>query len=227
VTPAASRILVVEDDARVRRELVAIASAVDDVDEASSRAEAEDRVSARMYRLVLMDLLLPDGSGLDVLDTVVAAHPAPPVVVVSSTLNIVARNECLARGAADFISKPFHHAEILRRIQRVLERHPGAGSSIRTTGEWTIPDGVLRRISERDRTVLDALTSIPRATISLKDLSRRAGLGSGGTFRVRRIIRRLRTIIEEDPRNPRIIVEVPPGSGTDPAGVMFVPPRRR
>lgn len=69
------------------------------------------------FDLVLLDLNLPDISGLDVLRAIVAAKPDLRVVVLSSVSEVGTRVEVLERGAADFVLKPFASAELLARVR--------------------------------------------------------------------------------------------------------------
>ena len=121
------RFLVVEDDRAIRTELAEIAAELGTTDQAATLEEASRMLSEGQYRMVFVDLRLPDGSGFDLIELAMSAGHRPVVVVVSSTLNIVNRNRALELGAHDFISKPFHPAEVVMRIRRALDA--GAGVS--------------------------------------------------------------------------------------------------
>lgn len=116
---AGSRLLLVEDDAPLRRMLcLALADEGYDVLEAADAQEAFRRLEERPDA-VLLDLLLPDAHGLDVLRRIRAATSIPVVVISAlSTEEDVAGG--LAAGADDYLTKPFLAAELARRMQALL-----------------------------------------------------------------------------------------------------------
>lgn len=68
--------------------------------------------------LVLLDLVMPQVSGLQVLGTLRTRDDAPPVIVLSAVSDVGARVQALDRGAVDFVCKPFHMVELVARIRR-------------------------------------------------------------------------------------------------------------
>jgi len=72
--------------------------------------------------LVLLDLRLPDGSGLDVLDRLRAAHPALPVVMISAHGDTRAAVQAVKRGALDYLTKPFDLEDLFLAVRSALER---------------------------------------------------------------------------------------------------------
>lgn len=231
MTEYTTSILVVEDDERVRSELVSIVEQFGTVVEAASYAEAAQLLISGSYGLILVDLALPDGSGLDLFELLPPLDASPAVVVVSSTLNIVARNQSLARGAADFVSKPFQPAELSRRLHRALASHKRAIAS-HQRAQWSgnagldslVPKSTLSRLSLGERAVLSALAERPRTPVPLNELAKGAGIhGVLAGSRLRRIVRRLRRRLEDDPRNPRIIVDSGGEAENRDARIMFIP----
>lgn len=116
--PARHRVLVVEDQ-------VAVAEFVHDalteigyaVALAATAAEALARLVAHDPDLVLLDLNLPDLPGLELLDRLRAQWPKVPVVIISGTDDPILAQSALARGAADYVTKPFP----LDRLREVVE----------------------------------------------------------------------------------------------------------
>src|SRR5215218_7504835 len=76
------------------------------------------------YALVLLDLMLPRRSGLEVLDAIRSARPELPVIVVTAQAAIEQRVAGLDRGANDYVTKPFSFEELLARVRAQL-RAPG------------------------------------------------------------------------------------------------------
>ena len=119
------RILVVEDERTlagfVEQSLHAEGYAVTVVHD-GERAELE--ALAGDYGLVLLDVMLPGESGLEVLDAIRARKPELPVIMVTARGAIEQRVEGLDRGANDYVTKPFSLEELLARVRAQL-RNPG------------------------------------------------------------------------------------------------------
>ena len=119
------RILVVEDERTlagfVEQSLHAEGYAVTVVHD-GERAELE--ALAGDYGLVLLDVMLPGRSGLEVLDAIRARKPELPVIMVTARGAIEQRVEGLDRGANDYVTKPFSFEELLARVRAQL-RNPG------------------------------------------------------------------------------------------------------
>jgi DNA-binding response OmpR family regulator len=145
--PTQGSLLVVEDDAATRdflaENLVADGFSVAS---AGEPGEALRAIELRRPDLVLLDLLLGGGNGLAVLDRVRAADglgsrldPDLPVVVVSARGAEVDRVRCFARGADDYVVKPFSYAELVARVRAVLRRSQGRrGRGLLRAGELTV-----------------------------------------------------------------------------------------
>ena len=80
------------------------------------------------YALVLLDLMLPGKSGLDVLDAIRARLPDLPVIILTARAAIEQKVEGLDRGANDYVTKPFSFEELLARVRAQL-RSPGQRES--------------------------------------------------------------------------------------------------
>ena len=88
---------------------------------AGSRAEGLRLVTERP-RLVISDLRLPDGDGLDIIRAAKAIHPPVPVIVVTSFASAASRRAARASGAAAFLTKPFSASELLELVRIGFER---------------------------------------------------------------------------------------------------------
>ncbi|HLZ77196.1 response regulator transcription factor [Phenylobacterium sp.] len=86
------------------------------------------------YDLMLLDLDLSDMEGLDVLRAVRAKKIRTPVIILTASSDIETKVKALSAGADDFISKPFHKAELAARINAVVRRSRGHSESIIRTG---------------------------------------------------------------------------------------------
>ncbi|HEX3364468.1 response regulator transcription factor [Phenylobacterium sp.] len=96
--------------------------------------DAIELTSVYDYDLVLLDLDLADMEGLDVLRAVRAKKIRTPVIILTATGDIETKVKALGAGADDFITKPFHKAELAARINAVVRRSRGHSESIIRTG---------------------------------------------------------------------------------------------
>lgn len=132
-------ILLVEDDRTeaglIRAEISRFARMRADVDHASRLAAAVDRLAERPYDIVLLDLNLPDGGGVESLQRVRAAAPNVPVVILTNLEDEEAAIATLSQGAQDYLIKRHITAELLRRSIRYAVARQEAEASLRASEE--------------------------------------------------------------------------------------------
>jgi two-component system cell cycle response regulator CtrA len=120
------RILLVEDDLTAARGISLMLKAGGAVvDHAGTGEEALELTRHYDYDLVLLDLLLPDMDGYEVVRRLRVARNDTPVLIVSGMARPQAKVKALAMGADDYITKPFDRAELLARMQAVMRRSKG------------------------------------------------------------------------------------------------------
>jgi CheY-like chemotaxis protein len=118
----ASRILIVEDSALVVDALrVLLTDAGYEVDAAATVAEAVERASASPVDVMLLDLTLPDGHGLEIMESLRNAGALPRATLAMTGHNDSrARRSCIEAGCAEVLLKPVPISELLRQIERQL-----------------------------------------------------------------------------------------------------------
>lgn len=177
-------------------------------------------IERRMPNLVLLDINLPDMSGIDLLQRIRSTSNVPIVVLSGATADR-AKVRALEAGADDFIVKPFHDAELVARIAALLRRVSWA-----PTSEPSLQVGGLRVDIARRHVTLQGrplhLTPIEYAILCT--LMQRVGEivtheellhsvwgpGYEGDFSVLRVnISRLRQKVEDNPRRPTYILTIP------------------
>jgi DNA-binding response OmpR family regulator len=152
---AARSILLAEDDEATRRYLADnLAADGFRVFAAAGADEALRAIEARAPSLLLLDLTLENGSGLELLDRVRAADglttrvdPQLPVIVLTGRAGDADRVRSFARGADDHVCKPFLYPELVARVHALLRRSQGRGRrGVLRVGELTV-DPLTRAVS--------------------------------------------------------------------------------
>lgn len=215
-----SRILVVEDDERIRSSMrLALEDEGYEVVDAPSGEDAVARFGEEPFELALIDLMLPGMDGFETCRALRRTSTVPIIMVTarSDTHDVVAGLEA---GADDYVTKPFVAKELAARIRALLRRSRAedATQAVVSFGDVEIePDaGVVRRAGEEvhcTRTefrLLCELADHPGKVLSREHLLEKVWgydyFGDGRLVDVH--VRRLRTKVEPDPANPRFILTV-------------------
>ncbi|HEV2879965.1 MAG TPA: sigma-54 dependent transcriptional regulator [Pyrinomonadaceae bacterium] len=144
-------ILLVEDKDSLRRVLrLTLEHAGYSVTECADARAAAAEIARAPYRLVLTDLRMPHGSGLDVLHAARAADPDVPVVVMTAYGSIDEAVQAMKDGAHDFLQKPVDSNHLLLLIGRALEQARLRTENILLREEWSRRYGFPRIIGESD-----------------------------------------------------------------------------
>jgi two-component system response regulator RegX3 len=217
------RILVVEDD-RVQAEFLAEVLRLEGYAVVVARTGSEALATANKSPqpdLVLVDLVLPDLSGTELVRRVRAASNVP-IILVTSKRHVTDKVVGLDAGADDFVPKPFEPAELLARVRAQLRRthsvsnpahaavfHVGPMSLDAGTHRVTL-DGRVVQLSAREFAILRQLAEAVGNVVGRRDLFTRVWgadfFGDEGALDV--YIRRLRSKLEADPSHPRYIQTV-------------------
>ncbi len=169
------RILLVEDDATLGEAVRDhVASGDHAVDWMKTIDTAASALATTSYGLVLLDLRLPDGSGIALLKDIRARGINTPVIILTAHDQISDRIEGLNSGADDYLVKPFNLGELTARMLAVSRRYSGRPVSLFRIGDIEI-DASDRKVtmggepivlSSREWAVLDTLASRPGAVVS-------------------------------------------------------------
>lgn len=123
-TPAADRVLLVENDPRFRRALEAVLSVNGyEVDSAVDPDAALEALQAQSVEIVIADLDMPGLSGLALLERIHGTFPEVPVIAVTSSGCVESAVALVRAGAADYLTKPFRTQQLLEAISRVVEEN--------------------------------------------------------------------------------------------------------
>lgn len=218
--PAETRILVVEDDASLRRSLSATLKAAGYRSfEAATLGEAQRALAHRKPHLILLDLGLPDGDGVDFVASL--RHEAlTPVVVLSARGAEAMKVAALDAGADDYLTKPFGVDELLARIRAAL-RHGvqsrGSAPLVRT-GELEIDlaASLVRRngeeveLSPKEFEILAHLAERLGKVVRHGDLLKAVWGNERADIQYLRVyVGQLRAKLEPDPADPRYLLSDP------------------
>jgi DNA-binding NtrC family response regulator len=117
------RVLVVDDDNAVRdacRQV--LGKDGNTVEEAGAGRDGLQKLRQEFYEILLLDLKLPDGNGLDLLPSIAHVSPGTSVVVITGFATLESAVEAMRRGACDYLAKPFNPDELRLVIERVAAR---------------------------------------------------------------------------------------------------------
>jgi DNA-binding NtrC family response regulator len=115
------RVLLVDDDPGLSEVIVMLLEREGyAVKRAGTRKEAIHHIDAAEFDLVITDLKLPDGTGLDVVAGVRARRPRLPIIMITSYSSMESAIDALRAGANDYVIKPFNNEDFLRAIARAL-----------------------------------------------------------------------------------------------------------
>ena len=127
MSPAAQRILVVDDDPEIRKLLARyIEGQGFRVQLAASCRELRDKLATYHIDLIVLDVMLPDGSGLDMCRDLRADRSNVPIILLTALKEDVDRIIGLEIGADDYLGKPFNPRELIARVRAVLRRRAEA-----------------------------------------------------------------------------------------------------
>ncbi|RTL95565.1 response regulator transcription factor [Ancylobacter aquaticus] len=165
------RLLLVEDSARLR-ELVGetIRTAGWRLDAVGDVAQAQEALATTGYDLVLLDLGLPDGDGLDIVRALRRARDGTPVLVLTARGAVDERIAGLDAGADDYLTKPFNNGELLARARALLRRAPVSADPVLEAGALRFDPA-----TQEARCGDDLIALAPRERAALEILLRNAG----------------------------------------------------
>ena len=231
-------VLVVEDDPALQRMILnyfadnSIRARV-----ASGREEMARQLEGTEVSLVVLDLLLGDEDGLDLLRLIRSNSDVPVIIITGHRRDEIDRIVGLELGADDYLTKPFNLRELLARVRAVLRRY-GSGrapareaerSRSRFSGwqldrkkrELTDPDGAPVTLTKGEYALLVAFLDAPQRPLNREQLLQATRVHEDLFDRSIDIrVARLRKKIERDPAKPQIIKTIPG------AGYMYVSERR-
>jgi DNA-binding response OmpR family regulator len=222
-TMAKRTVLIIEDDAAIRQGLV---DAMEAFGYATYNA-GEGKLALELALtcqcdLVLLDLVLPNFDGFDILREIRASRPTLPVIILTARGKEAERIRGLSLGADDYVVKPFSVQELRARIDAVLRRSPerpidvqdvdlARGKADFERREVRHDDGSRSDLSDRETELLRYLVINAGRAVSRDEILRRVWQIDPTNLDTRTIdmtIARLREKLRDDPTRPRMLLTV-------------------
>ena len=182
-------------------------------------AEAEKLIRLFIFDLIILDVMLPDNTGLNFYENMIKNRIDTPVIFLSALSDVDDRIAGLELGADDYIGKPFDPKELLLRVKNVIKVNidpnqllsSKIGEAELNLNKMTIKiKDELKRINSSEKKVLMKMLSSPGKIFSRTDIGKIASISKERSIDV--MITRLRKKIELDPKNPKFLQTIR-GSG--------------
>ena len=156
------KLLLVEDNQQLVEDIDGFLSEDGFITEsAASLRDAEEKIELYKYDLVILDLGLPDGDGLELIPVIQKLHSETAILILTAKDGIDYKVKGLDWGADDYLTKPFHKAELNARIRSILRRRFAGGHNLVTYNELSID------LNAREVTVKNTLLKLTRKEYDL------------------------------------------------------------
>src|SRR5712675_440570 len=172
------RVLLIEDDSATAQTIeLMLKSEGFNVYTTDLGEEGVDLGKIYDYDLILLDLNLPDMSGMDVLRTLRVGKINTPIMILSGSAEIDTKVKTFSGGADDYVTKPFHRDELVARIHAVVRRSKGHSQSVIRTGKLAVNldaktvevDGARVHLTGKEYAMLELL-SLRKGTTLTKEM---------------------------------------------------------
>jgi two-component system cell cycle response regulator CtrA len=172
------RILLIEDDRSTAASIeLALASNGIICDVARSGEEGEDMARTYEYDLLILDLMLPDKDGYEVLLRLRSAKVKVPILILSGLSSADQKIKGLGFGADDYLTKPFNRGELIARIQAIVRRSKGHSESVIRFDKVAVNldtrivevDGVPVHLTSKEYAILELL-AMRKGTVLTKEM---------------------------------------------------------
>ncbi len=216
-----STVLIIDDDPDIVKVLKAnLELHKFNVLTAGSWTEGQKALSSKKADLILLDLMLPDGDGVEICRSLRERYPSVPIIMLTAKDKISDKVIGLESGADDYVVKPFETLELIARIKACLRRARPVTETVTTIGDLTIDykrrlvkiRGMEVDLTPKEYDLLCFLLSNRGAVVRREDIRKHLWKNSHIYSWSRVIdvhIQHLRQKIEPDPAEPQYILTVP------------------
>jgi two-component system KDP operon response regulator KdpE len=220
VIPLQSRILVVDDEASIRRALHTTLSTLGfDIEEASGGEQAVSFVRTERYDAALLDINMPGMGGIAACRAIRRLSPRLPILMLTVRDNPDDKIDALDAGADDYVTKPFHVGELMARVRSAVRRSQATQENqdaVITIGDIELDSerrlvrksGNLIHLTPKEFELLRCLMlQAGKPLTHARLLTSVWGTEYGNEYEyLRTFVRQLRKKLEDDPSNPEYIL---------------------
>jgi len=220
VSPLQGRVLLVDDDASIRRALHTTLSALGfEIEEASAGEQAVSFVRSEHYDAVLLDINMPGMGGIEACRIMRRLAPGLPILMLTVRDSENDKIDALDAGADDYITKPFHVGELTARVRSAVRRSrvaQGDSETVISIGEIELDrerrlvkkSGAIVRLTPKEFDLLYCLMSHAGKPLTHTRLLTSVWgtvYGSESEY-LRTFVRQLRKKLEDDPARPKYLL---------------------
>lgn len=145
------KLLIVEDDQDLLRTILKYFDSFGYVlEKAKSIAQGKEKLVNHDYDCIILDLNLPDGNGISLLDIIKKGNKDTGVIILSANGSLETKIEGLEVGADDYLTKPFHLSELNARVKSIIRRKKYEGKNEVSFNEISI-DTTAQEVSVNDK----------------------------------------------------------------------------
>ncbi|MGB0671053.1 MAG: response regulator transcription factor CtrA [Rhodospirillales bacterium] len=172
------RVLLIEDDATMRQSIELMLRSENMVVDSTELGEDGLEIGKLYdYDIIVLDLMLPDMDGMDVLRRLRDSRVQTPVLILSGLSESENKVKGLGSGADDYLTKPFNKSELIARIQAIVRRSQGHAQSVIRTGRLQVNldartvevDGAAVHLTGKEYGILELL-SLRKGTTLTKEM---------------------------------------------------------
>ncbi len=174
------KLLIIEDEKSLREDVIEyLTENKYSCDFASTVKSGMMKLTETKYSCALVDLGLPDGSGIEVVEFIKSKYPEMGIIIITAANSLEDKLQGLKIGADDYLTKPFHLSELSARIYSVLRRRNFGGKNvlsfddleIDTTEKKVIANGSQMQLTKKEYDILVYLASNPTHLITKEALA--------------------------------------------------------
>lgn len=133
------KLLIVEDEFSLRQSMIEFLTASSYLCESSSNYhDALEKIELYDYDCIILDIMLPDGSGLDLLKSLKQNNKTDGIIIISAKGELDDKINGIEMGADDYLAKPFHLSELAVRVSSIIRRKSFQGKSQMIIGNISI-----------------------------------------------------------------------------------------
>jgi DNA-binding response OmpR family regulator len=145
------KLLIVEDELSLRQSMIEFLSANSYLCESSANyQDALEKIELYDYDCIILDIMLPDGSGLDLLKSLKQNNKSDGIIIISAKGELDDKINGIEMGADDYLAKPFHLSELAVRVAAIIRRKSFQGKSFIILGNMSI-DIQGKRVTVNDK----------------------------------------------------------------------------